>query len=76
MPKDNEISVPAQLSTLKLAGGPASFTFRDKAFRSRTVVFPDGFTAAVERSVVAASTPEHVAFLDQHADFERVDRSA
>ncbi|MDR3386954.1 MAG: hypothetical protein P4L92_07860 [Rudaea sp.] len=76
MPKDNETSMPAQLSTLKLAGGPVSVTFRDKAFRSRTVVFPDGHTAIVERGVVAVSTPEHVAFLDQHADFERVDGSA
>ncbi|MFM0250652.1 hypothetical protein [Paraburkholderia sediminicola] len=76
MPKDNETSMPAQLSTLKLAGGPVSVTFRDKAFRSRTVVFPDGHTAIVERGVVAVSAPEHVAFLNQHADFERVDGSA
>jgi hypothetical protein len=76
MPRDNETSMSAQLSTLTLAGGQVSVAFRDKAFRSRTVVFPDGHTAIVERGVVAVSTPEHVAFLDQHADFERVDGSA
>jgi hypothetical protein len=73
MPKDNETSMPAQLSTLTVAGRPVSVTFRDKVFRSRTVVFPDGDTAAVEQSMVAVSTPGHVAFLNQHADFERAD---
>lgn len=51
-------------------------SFRDKAFRSRTVVFPDGDTAMVEKSLVTLSDPGHVTFLDRHADFERVDGSA
>ncbi|MGQ7939081.1 hypothetical protein [Paraburkholderia sp. D1E] len=75
MPKDNEVIALPQAAVLS-AGVSAAVTFRDRMFRSRTVVFPDGDTAMVERSVVVASTPEHVAFLNQHADFERVGEAA
>ena len=51
-------------------------SFRDKAFHSRTVVFPDGGTAAVENGMVAVRDTEHIMFLDWHADFERVGGSA
>lgn len=54
----------------------ADVSFRDSAFRTRTVVFPDGDTASVEGSVVAVSDQEHIAYLDRHADFERIDGSA
>lgn len=57
------------------ARAPATVTFRDRAFRSRTVVFPDGNTAMVERCVVGVSDPEHIAYLDWHAGFERIDGS-
>lgn len=79
MPKDKEgIGLPraAQGGATVPGVGSAGVSFRDRVFRSRTVVFPDGDTAAVEQSVVVASTPEHIAFLNQHPDFERVDRSA
>jgi hypothetical protein len=54
----------------------AEVSFRDKAYRTRSVVFPDGRSATVERSLVAVSEPEHVRFLDHHADFERFDGGA
>ncbi|WGS50849.1 hypothetical protein LFL96_04925 [Paraburkholderia sp. D15] len=68
MQNDNDSQTPAALSM------PAA-AFRDKAFRSRTVVFPDGGTAAVEQGRVAVTMPEHIAFLEQHAGFERVGRA-
>ena len=51
-------------------------SFCDKVFRTRTVVFPDGETATIERSLVAVSDQEHITYLDRHADFERIDGSA
>ena len=50
--------------------------FRDKSFQTRTVVSPDGDAAMVKCCVVAVSDPEHVAYLDRQADFERIDGSA
>jgi hypothetical protein len=72
MPKDNEISTLAQLSGSTLAADADRIAFRDKAFKSRTLVFADGSTLAVERSRVTATTQEHVAALERHPDFERV----
>ena len=68
MPKDSDIPVPAST----VAAGAASVTFRDKVFKSRTLVFDDGSTLAVEKSLVTAITREHVAALERHPDFERV----
>ncbi|MDR6408503.1 hypothetical protein [Paraburkholderia terricola] len=55
-----------------LAADTVSVTFRDKAFRSRTLVFADGSTLAVERSTVTATDEEQIALLQRHPDFERV----
>jgi hypothetical protein len=71
MPKDNETIALSQAAVVSPV-----VTFRDKVFRSRTVVFQDGDAVTVERGVVAVSKPEYVTFLNEHADFERVDRSA
>jgi len=68
MPKDSDIPVPAST----VAAGAASVTFRDKAFRSRTLVLADGRTLAVEKSTVTASDQEQLALLERHPDFERV----
>ena len=54
----------------------AGVSFHDSAFRTRTLVFPDGETATVEKGLVAVSDQEHIAYLDRHADFERIDGSA
>ena len=67
MPKDREASALPQ---------SAGVSFHDRAFRTRTMVFPDGAAAMVEQSLVAVSDQEHITYLDQHADFERVDGSA
>ena len=70
MPKASDIPIPVPASTV--AAGVASVTFRDKAFRSRTLVLADGRTLAVEKSTVTASDQEQLALLDRHPDFERV----
>lgn len=48
-------------------------TFRDRQFKSRIVVFPDGSTATVEKSAVTVSKAGHIVYLDKHADFERIE---
>ena len=63
MPKNNELVLPTR--------DRGSITFRDKAFRSRTIVFEDGRTLAVENSTVVVSDEEQTAALDRHPDFER-----
>ncbi|ORC50304.1 hypothetical protein B2G74_18645 [Burkholderia sp. A27] len=64
--------MPAGLPIATAAADTASVTFRDKAFRSRTLVFADDSTLAVEKGHVMATTQEHVVALDRHPDFERV----
>ncbi|MCW5319629.1 hypothetical protein D5039_00065 [Verminephrobacter aporrectodeae subsp. tuberculatae] len=51
-------------------------TFADKEFKSRTVVLEDGRTFAVEKSLIAATDLALIAYLDTHADFERVPDSS
>ncbi|CAN7437720.1 hypothetical protein [Paraburkholderia terricola] len=76
MPKDSDIPVPVPVPVpvpaSTVAAGAASVTFRDRAFRSRTLVFADGSTLVVEKSHVTATTQEHVSALERHPDFERV----
>jgi hypothetical protein len=50
---------------------PESVVFLDKAFKSRTIVFEDGSTLAVEKSTAVVSDEEQIAALDRHPDFER-----
>ncbi|SHL06857.1 hypothetical protein [Paraburkholderia terricola] len=71
MPQDEENPLPARLA-VATAAGRVSVTFRDKAFKSRTLVLADGRTLAVEKSTVTASDQEQLALLDRHPDFERV----
>lgn len=71
MPKDNEAPMPAQRSALTVTSHPVFVTFRDRAFRSRTVVFEDGSTLAVEKSTVVVSGEAQIAALERHPDFER-----
>ena len=66
MPKDSEAIALSQATGV---------SFHDSAFRTRTVVFPDGETAMVEQSLIVVSDQEHITYLDRHADFERVDGS-
>ncbi|MCX4139363.1 hypothetical protein M0D68_14305 [Paraburkholderia sp. SEWSISQ10-3 4] len=71
MPKENEILALTEVSKPLRASCLVPVTFRDMAFRMRTLVFADGSTLAVEKSLVMASTPEHVAALERHPEFER-----
>ncbi|MFP3615076.1 hypothetical protein SB778_33970 [Paraburkholderia sp. SIMBA_050] len=72
MPKDNGAATPGNFPAPKIAADTVSVTFRDRVFRSRTLVFADDSTLAVEKSHVTATTQEHVVALDRHPDFERV----
>ncbi|AXE92865.1 hypothetical protein [Paraburkholderia terricola] len=64
--------VPVPVLAPTVAADIVPVTFRDKAFRSRTLVFADGSTLAVERSTVTATDEEQIALLERHPDFERV----
>ena len=72
MPEDNDVPMPVPDSASVIAADTVSVTFRDKAFRSRTLLLADGRTLAVEKSTVTASDEEQLALLDRHPDFERV----
>lgn len=45
--------------------------FRDKAYKSRTIVLSDGRSFAVEKSRIASNDAALIACLDQHPEFER-----
>lgn len=45
--------------------------FKDKAFKSRTIVLDDGRAFPVEKSTIEASDPALIEHLDSHPDFER-----
>lgn len=47
-------------------------TYRDKAYKSRTLVLPDGRTFAVERGRIETHDPALIAWLDQQQEFERL----
>jgi len=72
MPKGNDTPMSVVYPASAVPADTVSVTFRDKAFRSRTLVFADNSTLAVEKSHVTATTQEHVAALERHPDFERV----
>lgn len=46
-------------------------TFRDTAFKSRTLILKDGRAVAVENYTVTTSDKDVVAYLDSHSDFVR-----
>lgn len=72
MPQDQEKQVPVQLAATTLAAETVRVAFRDKAFRSRTLVLANGRTLSVEKSTVTTSDQQQIAMLDGHPDFERV----
>ena len=67
MPQENKTAAPAK------TGLQQPVTFRDRAFKSRTIVFADGSTAAVVRSLITVSTSERIEHLTQLGDFDRTD---
>ena len=45
--------------------------FADKAFKSRTIVLPDGRSFPVEKARINATDPALIEYLEKHPDFER-----
>lgn len=58
--------------TTPAVGARAPGIYRDKAYKTRTVVLPDGRTFDVERGRIEARDPELLAWLDKHSEFERL----
>ena len=56
-------------ATSRTVGAPTLFI--DKAFKRRTLVLEDGRVFLVEKSRISAVDPALIAYLDQHAEFER-----
>ncbi|ODP33074.1 hypothetical protein [Pandoraea sp. ISTKB] len=56
----------------EIAGATSGVTFRDKAFKSRVIVFPGGATVTVERGTATVTDAAHIEALDKRDDFERV----
>ena len=46
-------------------------TFRDLAFKSRTLVLADGRSFAVEQGRIQTGDAALIAFLEKHPDFQR-----
>lgn len=55
-----------------VAGTKSGVTFRDKAFKSRVIVFPGGATVTVERGTATVAEAAHIEALEKRDDFERV----
>lgn len=45
--------------------------FRDREFKSRALITPDGGVVAVEGFVVTTSDPAIIQYLEQHPEFKR-----
>lgn len=60
----------------KTESKPVAIVFIDKAFKSRTVVLPDGRTFSVEKSHITTADPALIDHLDQLSDFERAPAEA
>lgn len=58
-------------SETSAAAAATPVTFRDKAFKSRVLILPDGRDVPVENYMVTTSDPDVISHLDKHGDFER-----
>ncbi|QOJ19947.1 MAG: hypothetical protein HRU77_04115 [Gammaproteobacteria bacterium] len=56
----------------KAEASAAPVVFKDKAFKSRTIVLDDGRSFVVEKSTIEATDAALIVHLDSHPDFERV----
>ncbi|MBU9576612.1 hypothetical protein [Burkholderia multivorans] len=50
---------------------PLTVTFRDLAFKSRTLMLADGRSFAVEQGRIQTVDAALIAFLEKHPDFQR-----
>jgi hypothetical protein len=71
MPQENKTAAPAKAGSQQPV--TQSVTFRDSAFKSRTIVFADGSTVPVISSLITVSTSERIEHLTQLGDFDRTD---
>lgn len=55
----------------KAEASAAPVIFKDKAFKSRTIVLNDSRAFAVEKSTIEATDAALIECLDSHPDFER-----
>lgn len=78
MPRAVDVLIEKQglPSTVESSQAVPPVRFRDKAFKSRTLVFADASTISVEKGVVTVSTQDKVAALERWPDFERIEREA
>lgn len=51
---------------------PATVIFRDKAYKSRTIVLPGGRTFDVVKRQIETDDAELIDYLDAHPEFERL----
>ncbi|MBI3143821.1 MAG: hypothetical protein HYZ18_00840 [Pseudogulbenkiania sp.] len=58
-------------SETRVATPVSAATFRDKAFKSRVLILPDGRPVPVEDFTVTTGDPAVIEFLEKHADFTR-----
>ncbi len=70
MPQENKTAVSAK------TGSQQPVTFRDRAFKSRTIVFVDGSTVPVISGLITVSTSERIEHLTQLDEFERTNTGA
>ena len=49
---------------------PATRTFRDKVYTSRTLILPDGSALQVAKGQVSAVSDAQLQYLNTHSDFE------
>ncbi|AOI94844.1 hypothetical protein WS66_03835 [Burkholderia sp. LA-2-3-30-S1-D2] len=54
-------------------GAVAPVTYIDTEYRSRVIVFPDGSQVAVLAGKATVTEPAHIRYMDDHADFRRVE---
>ena len=75
LPKMNGVDLVEEIVGLNPGHEPKTFLysgiFKDKAFRSRTIVLDGGRTFTVEKSAIEASDPALIEHLDKHPNFER-----
>ena len=50
---------------------PSTVTYRDRAFKSRTLVLADGRSFAVEQGCIQTGDTALITFLEKHPDFQR-----
>lgn len=67
-----EDTTPTVIAPVERASAPVG-QYRDKAYTSRTLVLPSGYTAKVMAGRITAASLELRSYLDKHPEFERIE---